>query len=215
MKKTSSDTYNIRSPNHIKCLCDLKNLDAWLKHEIDQMQEDKIRSVIKDICFNMEGFVCWPQKTLLLWEGCDRNSKYHKFPEQIKVKAKSLNIILDRRTNGPAIAAYLFAGGIRPKRYGSTNSWSIHHVYSKKFPYVEKEETLWAVKSGLHFTQSSGLVAIHPIADQMADEYPFFSWFLRAKAFQKFQYDPDGVFSSTPLNSLGFPEEQNIEILYP
>lgn len=214
MMKIPSDTYNIKSPNHINHPCDLNNLSGWLEQEIDQIQEIKIHSIIKDICLNIEEFVCWPQKSLLLWKGCDRNSKYHKFPEQIKFEAKFRKIALDTRTNGPAIAAYLFGGGKRPKRYGSTNSWSIHHVYSRKFPYVGKEETLWAVKSGLHFTQSAGLVAIHPIADQMADEYPFFSWWLRAKAFHKFQYDPDVVFSSTSLNSLGFPKEQNIEIFY-
>lgn len=63
-----------------------------------------------------------------------------------------------------------------------------------KFPYVDRDSTLHAVKDGAHFTQSAGLVATHPIVDQMCDEYPFFSWYLRAIAFKKFGYDPDGVF---------------------
>jgi hypothetical protein len=75
------------------------------------------------------------------------------------------------------------SGGIRPSRFGSNNAWSIHHIYSGKFPYIGKYDTLHASHDGRHFTQSAGLVAIHPIADQLADEYPFFSWYLRAISF--------------------------------
>jgi hypothetical protein len=30
----------------------------------------------------------------------------------------------------------------------------------------------------------------------MVDEFPFFTWFLRVHAFERFGYDPDGVLSS-------------------
>jgi hypothetical protein len=46
-----------------------------------------------------------------------------------------------------------------------------------------------------HFTQSAGLVAIHPIADALADEFGVFAWRLRAEAFLRFGHDPEGVFS--------------------
>jgi methyl-accepting chemotaxis protein len=36
-------------------------------------------------------------------------------------------------------------------------------------------------------------------ADAMADEYPCFSWYLRAKAFQLFSYDPDDVFQAETI----------------
>jgi phenylalanine-4-hydroxylase len=51
------------------------------------------------------------------------------------------------------------------------------------------------VKNGDHFTQSGGLVAIHPIAEALKDEYFYFAWLLRHEAFLGFAYDPDRVFS--------------------
>jgi len=51
------------------------------------------------------------------------------------------------------------------------------------------------MQNGKHFTQSAGLVAIHPIAEALKDEYFYFSWLLRYEAFLRFNYDPDGVFS--------------------
>jgi hypothetical protein len=113
-------------------------------------------------------------------------------------------ISLDPRINGPAVAAYLLADGVRPHRLGSKNSWSVHHIYSGKFPYPGKERTMHAAHDGRHCTQSAGLVAVHPIADQACDEYPAFAWLLRAMAFQKFSYDPDEVFSSNPHDPFGF-----------
>ena len=47
-------------------------------------------------------------------------------------------------------------------------------------------------------------MAIHPIADQMCDEFPCFAWLLRALAFNKFGYDPDQVLSNDPHDEYGF-----------
>ncbi len=58
-----------------------------------------------------------------------------------------------------------------------------------------KRTSLHALKNGKHFTQSSGLVAVHPIAGALKDEYFYFAWLLRHEAFLKFNYDPDTVFS--------------------
>lgn len=101
---------------------------------------------------------------------------------------------LDARPNGPAIAAFLLAKGARPTRFGSSNAWSIHRRYSGNFPYRVGEATLHAQKACYHFTQSAGLVAAHPVADALVDEFPFFDWLLRAEAFRRFGYDPDHVF---------------------
>jgi hypothetical protein len=43
--------------------------------------------------------------------------------------------------------------------------------------------------------QSAGLVAIHPVAEALKDEYSYFAWLLRHEAFLRFDYDPDSVFS--------------------
>ena len=58
-----------------------------------------------------------------------------------------------------------------------------------------RRTSLHAVKDGRRFTQSAGLVAIHPIAEALKDEYLYFAWLLRHEAFLRFGYDPDAVLS--------------------
>src|SRR5262245_61791339 len=100
--------------------------------------------------------------------------------------ASSAGVVSDTRPNGPAIAAFLMAGGSRPERFGSSNAWSVHHVYSGKFPYAGRQTTIHAAKESFHFTQSAGLVATRPVADALVDEFPFFTWLLRAEAYVRF-----------------------------
>jgi hypothetical protein len=133
---------------------------------------------------------------------------------EIKNLAKARAIDLDTRHNGPAIAAFHFAGGTRPIRFGSKNSWSIHHLYSGKFPHFKSGATLHAAKQGDHFTQSAGLVAVHPLADAVSDEFPFVAWWLRAQAFIRFGYDPDRVFGSAH-DEFGFAQGHQTQAIYP
>lgn len=197
--------YNLESPNGIKTPCALADILAWFSVEAEAVEDVAVRQVVLDVVKALPSFVRWPAKALLLWPGCDRGTKYHIYPKVIHDLATVSQVKgLDSRINGPAIAAFRIAGGERPRRFGSTNSWSIHHVYSGKFPYAGTQVTLHAAKNGLHFTQSAGLVAIHPIADQMCDEFPAFSWLLRAMSFQKFGYDPDAVFSHEQHDQYGF-----------
>jgi hypothetical protein len=195
---------NQGSPNQIRHACDLTDLDGWFRLEAAAVKEDVYRSVVLQVYERLDAFVSWPERALLLWDGCDRSKKYHCYPPDIRDRAKQAKLTLDARTNGPAVAAFRLAGGMRPARFGSKNAWSVHHHYSGKFPYPGKEGTLHAARDGRHCTQSAGLVAVHPIADQMCDEYPFFAWLLRAQAFQRFGYDPDGVFSDQPHDPYGF-----------
>ena len=196
--------YNLGSPNAIASLPRLDALEDWIRSEFDACQLSKHEAIVLgELVANVDEFVKWPARPLLLWEGCTRKDKYHRYPEAIKVKAKAAGVHLDTRTNGPAIVAYLLAGGQRPKRYGSNNGWSIHHLYSGKFPATPGSDVTRAAQSEKHMTQAAGLVAIHPIADQACDEYPFFSWYLRAMSFNKFQYDPTGSFSGS-ADSFGF-----------
>jgi hypothetical protein len=195
---------NLQSPQNIRHACDLNNLNGWFRQEAEAVGEPAVRAVVLGVYEHLDAFVRWPRNALLLWEGRDRSTKYHSYPASILLAAQRLPITLDGRVNGPAIAAYRIAGGERPPRFGSNNSWSVHHLYSGKFPCAGRQETLHAAYNGRHCTQSAGLVAIHPIADQMCDEYPFFAWLLRALAFRKFGYDPDAVFSSGPRDEYGF-----------
>lgn len=198
------------SPNRIAEPVDLNNLSGWFARELERASHAE-RAVLVTLGNDLESFVRWPRDALLLCRGWDRrpppnaNTKYFVYLPHIQKMAKqsAKPFAPDTRSNGPAIASFLIAGGERPARFGSANSWSIHHLYSGKFPHFGRQETLHAVRSGAHFTQSAGLVAVHPIADAMADEFPVFAWLLRAHAFRRFGYDPDGVFSLEP-DEFGF-----------
>ncbi len=201
--------YNLRSPTSIGEDCALSDLDGWFLREFSQVASEPERSILAKVGGSRNFFVRSAAEAILLWPGCDRvpelgrRQKYFSYPDHIKKLARAQSIQLDTRANGPAVASFLLAGGERPKRFGSSNAWSIHHLYSGKFPYRGHEETTHAAKDCCHFTQSAGLVAVHPIADSLADEFPFFTWLLRAEAFVKFGYDPDRVFS-TEVDGYGF-----------
>jgi hypothetical protein len=192
--------YNLSSPNGIVEPCDLTDLEGWFARELTQVPNPAERNVLKIVADDLDSFVRWASEAILLWPGCDRvpppgkKQKYFSFPMHIRQMAKSLGVQLDTRPNGPAIAAFLLAGGTRPERFGSSNAWSIHHLYSGKFPYFRRDETTYAAKECKHFTQSAGLVAAHPVADALVDEFPFFAWLLRAEAYRRFGYDPDSAF---------------------
>jgi len=202
--------YNSDSPNQIVEKIDLDNLSAWFAKELQGVRETE-RLILTAVVDDLKSFVRWPAKAILLCPGWDRKPspgakmKYFQYLPHIQKMAKETAkpFALDGRPNGPAIASFLIAGGERPQRFGSSNGWSIHHLYSSKFPYIDRDKSLHATKEGLHFTQSAGLVAVHPVADAMVDEYPCFTWLLRALAFRRFGYDPDKVFANTH-NELGF-----------
>ena len=209
-------SYNLGSKNNIKAPVDQKNLLDWFKNEISDL-EPHLQEIVLKIYTDIEFLCNFPETALLLWADCDRTppikgkQKYHSFPDTIIQKAKGKGILLDSRPNGPAIVAFEFAGGNRPQRYGSNNKWHIHHLYSGKFPYIGKENTLHASKDCLHFTQAAGLVAMHPLSDALADENPAFTWFLRFKAYEKFGYDPDQAFSEK-IDNWGFDKKRKVKL---
>jgi hypothetical protein len=182
--------------------CRLDDLDAWLEQEAATIPEVAFRTTIVAVNVSLQRFVCWPQRAELLWSGCDRKpeegkkQRYHRFPDALKPLVRQ-HRFTDRRSNGPAKLAYLVATGQRPLR-ANGNGWHIHHLYDGQFPYPGgARSSLRAVMHPLHFTQSAGLVAVHPVADALADEFPVFAWRLRAEAFLRFGYDPEGVFSES------------------
>jgi hypothetical protein len=210
--------YNLKSPNGIHAECNLAGLEGWFSNELTQASISEIeRRLISLVAREDQFFVRWASKASLLWEDCDRvpesgrRQKYFSFPDVIKLLARGKKVRLDTRANGPAVVSFLLAGGERPKRFGSSNEWSIHHLYSGKFPYAGRTDTTHAAKHGLHFTQSAGLVAVHPVADSLVDEFPCFAWFLRAKAFLRFGYDPDHVFSPE-VDHYGFERGRSCHI---
>ena len=169
---------------------------SWFKSRVDR-EFNKLtaseKRIVNEVWEHRTDYIKWPAKARLLWPGCIR-IKYHQVPDRIKEEAKSRGVQVDSRSNGPAIMSFLLAGGKRPIR-SNGQGWHIDHIYDKKFPWPRRGRSLHAVKDGNHFTQSAGLVAIHPIAEALKDEYFYFTWLLRYEAFLRFGYDPDAVFS--------------------
>jgi len=202
---------NLVAPRTIKSPCDLSDLNTWFTREIEATEEQQpYRDILQIVVKNFNDFVKWPRQAILVWKGRTRKTKYHSYPNELKLIALhqeiklASGIRLDGRSNGPALLAFQIAEGIRPQRSGSNNAWSIHHVYSGKFPFPGRPDTTHAAQDGLHCTQSAGLVAVHPIADQLCDEFPAFTWLLRARAYDLFGYDPDQVFSNELHDEFGF-----------
>jgi len=139
-------------------------------------------------------FISWPNRKLLLLPGAIRKN-YHRYPESIRQQLIEAHITPDSRSNGPAICSFLLAGGIRPLREDG-KGWNIHHIYDGKFPINDNMLTLRAVANDQYFTEAAGLVALHPIAHAVADEFYEFAWWLRKEAFDRFGFDPDKVFSN-------------------
>ncbi len=213
-------SYNLSSPNGLLEPCTLDDLSGWFARELTQVSSLPERTVLQSVEANLSAFVRWPSEAMLLWPGCDRvpdpgeKAKYHSYPDHLRKMARTAGVTLDTRVNGPAIASFLIAGGHRPKRFGSTNAWSIHHLYSGKFPYYSRQTTLHAAKGCDHFTQSAGLIAAHPVADALCDEFPFFAWLLRAGAYLRFGYDPDHAFNQD-VDKYGFVVGRQCRIIIP
>jgi hypothetical protein len=56
--------------------------------------------------------------------------------------------------------------------------------------------------------RARGLVAIHPIAEALKDEYSCFAWLLRREAYLRFGCDPDGVFCEA-VDEYGFEKQRH------
>ena len=211
-------SYNLSSPNGLLEPCKLDDLGGWFAKELTQIPSGPELAVLQTVEANLIDFVHWADEALLLWPGCDRipepgkKQKYFSYPDHLRKTARAAGVSLDTRPNGPAITSFLLAGGQRPKRFGSSNAWSIHHLYSGKFPYHARQSTMHAAKDCNHFTQSADLVAVHPVADAISDEFPFFAWLLRAKAYLQFGYDPDRAFCSD-MDSFGFAAGRHYRVI--
>jgi hypothetical protein len=170
--------YYLTSPKGILKPCDLSDLKGWFARELAQVPSPAERAILSTVAGELEAFLRWPREAVLLWPGCDRiappgkRQAYFSYPSPIRSMAKDADIALDTQSNGPAIAAFVLAGGSRPERFGNSNAWSVHHLYSGKFLYLGRKTTTHAAKDSRHFTQSAGLVAAHPVADALVDGVP-------------------------------------------
>jgi hypothetical protein len=174
--------------------------------------QPNILEIRKTVISRLDDFVKWPKEALLLWHGCVR-TKYHTYPSSILTLLAERDIYRRNWSNDPAIHAFLVAGGERPTRCHKNYGWDIHHLYLG-FPNGLGRNGTHAVKEGLHFTQSAGLVAVHPIANALYEEDPEFAELLRKESFNRFGYDPDGIFSSAPHDGFGFVPPHKTRTIY-
>jgi len=194
------------------------DLDGWIRQQINTSLQAALHKAIGLVLDHLDEFVKFPKKSVLLWKGCDRVgglAKKHDYPESLKNVLAKGGVIRDVRSNGPAITAFLFAGGERPARNQPSRGWNIHHLYDGKMTYHGREASMHAVKDGNHFTQSAGLVAVHPVADALCDEVPAFAWYLRGLSLKRFGYDPDAVFPGGRPDEFGFLHPHKPQVIYP
>ena len=172
-------------------------LPAWHRAVVSNSDDSDIQSVIA-LWIDREKLFRWPNQSELLWPGIVRHQDGNKencydYPAALVARLAAKGMHVDGRNNGPAILAYMMAGGKRPK-VGSWG-WPIHHVYDggTVIPGTRKR-ILHAVKDGQFFTHSGGLVAAHPAAHFIAHKSTLLAWLLRWEAWRRFRFDPDCIF---------------------
>jgi hypothetical protein len=139
-------------------------------------------------------------RALLLCPGRARE-KYADYNADQVGRIRAAGLRPDTRSNGPAIMAFLLAGGQRPTREDGRHGWTIHHIYDGRFAAPGSSESTHARADGRYFSEAAGLVAAHPVAESLADEVPYFAWLLRREAHLRFGFDPDGVFGDGATTS--------------
>jgi hypothetical protein len=163
--------------------------------------DNSLNRIANEVWSAKADFIRWPDRALLFWTGLVRHSNgrrkdCYEFSPKRKAVLKRAGLEEDGRNNGPAILAFRLAGGERPvRRDFPRHHWSIHHIYDGRFPASKAAVVLHATWDGNHFTQSAGLVALHPLADGLVGDCAYFAWLLRHEAFVRFDYDPNGVFN--------------------
>jgi hypothetical protein len=169
-----------------------EDLLAPVREELIMDSTAVVRNLVQTAWQSRAEFVRWPQRERLFSPTAIRKAKWHTYTAEQLAEMRVANVKRDERSNGPAVMAYLLAGGERPIRRKNTG-WSIHHIYDGNHPFPGRHATVRAVIDGSLFTQAAGLVAVHPVADALADSNAYFAWLLRAEAFLRFGHDPDKV----------------------
>lgn len=135
-------------------------------------------------------------------------SKPCRYPDEVAARIKREVGRADTRSNGPAVMAFRLAGGRFESWMTKANGhhWSIHHIYDGTHPVPGWDALnhclgvpgtmISAVERREFFAHPAGLVAIHPIADKVAEEVGWFAWQLRYRAWRVHGFDPAGVFGA-------------------
>ena len=177
------------------------NFPPWIKALWNDKRDQGVAAT-KAIWLNQHAYLKWPKEGMVLNPVWTRKrdpigDNLYPYSSEIIERCNNAGIPADGRSNGPAIVAYLLAGGSRPLRQEPpTWGWSIHHIYDGKFPAPHQHgNVLNAVRMAGEFTNSRGLIAAHPVADFVAANSRLLAWLLRWEAFRRFEYDPNKIFS--------------------
>ncbi|MDA1314605.1 MAG: hypothetical protein O2968_14795 [Acidobacteria bacterium] len=115
---------------------------------------EHLLDIVDPVWKQQDAFIRWPKQSLLFAPRVTRKKGYHKFTKEQKRQLRQARIAVDGPSNGPAVMAFLLAGGERPKRLASNHGWSVHHIYDGKFPAHGATQTTHAVKDGEYFTHA-------------------------------------------------------------
>lgn len=204
----------------------LKNPRRWIAAQIahDAPPTVPIQNMLYRLCLELyEGnrLVSFAYRSMLLWPRCTPGENLDDLPAEPKELAltcigpiglsayeeKELIAALKERGISctekypvhPDRFAFAFARGQHP------NDWTFHHLYDGIVPFHGRKKTLDAQKHGRHFTETAGMVTVHPLVQELYDHCACIRRTLRARSFTQFKYDPDEYFEKgRPHNERGF-----------
>ena len=87
-------------------------------------------AAVRSVWIDPEQFFEWPQVSAQLSTEFTRTDDGYDYPDELLARLALLGLSPGQRSNDPAIAAFLAAGGRRPKC--GHEGWPIHHIYVLK-----------------------------------------------------------------------------------
>jgi len=196
----------------------------WIEGQVarDNATSLPLQQMLFNVCvdlYSARTLVVFARQSMLIWPCCTPGENLDGVPDDAKelsfynaavgfsdhdkkrlehaLRERGIQS-LERYPLDPDRFSFSFGGGnINP-------GWSFHHIYDGTSPLGKGKKTLNAHRRGLHFTQTAGMVAIHPIVEALYDHFPCIKRTLRAGSFDKFGYDPDRYFSKREHDDRGF-----------
>jgi len=94
----------------------------------------------------------------------------------------------------PRGSAFRCAGGNVPQAVPDADAWQLIHLYAAA-PAFDNGAAFDGTAQPKHYTQSAGLVAVHPVVYHLTGQFPCIVWTLRARSFMRFNHDPANYFA--------------------
>src|SRR4051812_47586855 len=138
---------------------------------------------------------------------------FMEFKDWLSVDIELWKRIFGRRrlqTRAPAYPekiAFRYAARMPGWPLTSTGYWRLRHLYDGRFVFEGREWSSNALAERYHFTQSAGMILLHPVIAKLWERCGSIVKSLRARAFVEFGHDPDEYFSTGKHDRFGFVEE--------